>query len=226
VRNSRAIPGSRFFRYSRVSKINDESSLSQILKSHHLKIVEEERSLLLRLSDILHRIDASTDDVELIHDTILRIDEVFMVVIVGEFNAGKSTFLNSLLGNKYLRDGVLPTTDKINMIRYHGDRKTTIYSNSGGKPVLIEDFEDIYLPVPWLQHIMLVDTPGTNAIISRHELLTQHIVPRADLVLFVTSAERPLSESECLFLSKIREWGKKVTILTLLYELCLESLRT
>jgi len=37
-------------------------------------------------------------------------------------------------------------------------------------------------------------------------------VPRADLVLFVTSADRPLSESERVFLETIRQWGKKVAM--------------
>jgi len=55
-----------------------------------------------------------------------------------------------------------------------------------------------------------VDTPGTNAIIRRHQEITEEFVPRADLILFVTSADRPFSESERLFLHRIREWGKKI----------------
>lgn len=42
----------------------------------------------------------------------------------------------------------------------------------------------------------LVDTPGTNVILERQQRLTEEFVPRADLVLFVLSADRPLSESE------------------------------
>ena len=41
-----------------------------------------------------------------------------------------------------------------------------------------------------------MDTPGTNAIIRHHEELSRGFVPRSDLVLFVTSTERPLTESE------------------------------
>jgi small GTP-binding protein len=58
--------------------------------------------------------------------------------------------------------------------------------------------------------INIVDTPGTNAIIRRHQEITEEFVPRADLILFVTSADRPFSESERLFLQRIREWGKKI----------------
>src|SRR5690606_28755226 len=50
-------------------------------------------------------------------------------------------------------------------------------------------------------------------IIREHEALTQQFVPRADLVLFVTSADRPFSESEREFMAAIREWGKKIVII-------------
>ena len=51
-----------------------------------------------------------------------------------------------------------------------------------------------------------------NAITREHEALTQRFVPRADLILFVTSADRPFTESEHLFMDRILEWGKKVVI--------------
>ena len=70
----------------------------------------------------------------------------------------------------------------------------------------------VFLPVAWLQEISLVDTPGTNAVIQRHQEITEHFVPRSDLVLFVTSADRPFSESERAFLERIRQWGKKIVV--------------
>lgn len=42
----------------------------------------------------------------------------------------------------------------------------------------------------------IVDTPGTNVILQRQQRLTEEFVPRADLLLFVISADRPLTESE------------------------------
>jgi hypothetical protein len=75
-----------------------------------------------------------------------------------------------------------------------------------------EDVEDVRLPVEWLKQCCIVDTPGTNAIVARHEQLTQRIVPRADIVIFVTSADRPFSESERAFLQTIKQYHKKVVI--------------
>ena len=45
------------------------------------------------------------------------------------------------------------------------------------------DIEELRLPVPWLDELAIVDTPGTNAVVVAHEQLTKRIVPRADLVL-------------------------------------------
>jgi ribosomal protein L17 len=65
-------------------------------------------------------------------------------------------------------------------------------------------------PLPLLKQLNIVDSPGTNAIVRIHERLTDEFVPRSDLVLFTTSADRPLTESERLFLERILSWGKKV----------------
>ncbi|HEY6072684.1 MAG TPA: dynamin family protein, partial [Anaerolineales bacterium] len=65
-------------------------------------------------------------------------------------------------------------------------------------------------PLPLLKELNIVDTPGTNAIIRHHERLTNEFVPRSDLVLFITSADHPMTESERQFLERILQWGKKV----------------
>ena len=79
--------------------------------------------------------------------------------------------------------------------------------------VVNEQQHIVTLPVDWLSEISIVDTPGTNAIIRSHELITTQFVPRSDLVLFLTSADRPFTESERLFLERIRDWGKKIVII-------------
>ena len=61
--------------------------------------------------------------------------------------------------------------------------------------------------------INIVDTPGTNVILERQQRLTEEFVPRADLILFVISADRPFTESEVTFLKYIAKWDKKVVYL-------------
>ena len=177
--------------------------MQRILSAEQDKLIRRERSLLDDLRVLLVRLGAPDDDLAMLKRSLHQLDELFLLVIVGEFNAGKTAFLNALLGERLLTEGVLPTTSQIQVLRY-GAQKTEDIS---GDDVLV-----LHLPVEWLQEINLVDTPGTNAIIQRHQEITEHFVPRSDLVLFVTSADRPFSESERLLLERIREWGKKIVI--------------
>ena len=118
----------------------------------------------------------------------------FLLVVVGEFNAGKSAFINALLGQSVLKEGVTPTTTQVNILHY-GDTR--------GQEVIDENLHVITAPVPFLSEISIVDTPGTNAIIREHEEITSKFMPRSDLVFFITSADRPFTESERSFLEKI-----------------------
>ena len=123
---------------------------------------------------------------------------------MGEFNAGKSAFINALFGKQWLEVGVTPTTSRIQLLK----------SGPRFERVAFEAAVDVYTaPVELLEEINIVDTPGTNAIHREHEALTQEFVPRSDLVLFVTSVDRPFTESERAFMERIRDWGKKVIVI-------------
>jgi small GTP-binding protein len=173
-----------------------------LTKTQH-ELLAEELALLERLSKILEEYPAAPEDLEQIADAAEQLTSLFLLVVVGEFNSGKSAFINALVGGQVMPEGVTPTTSVINLLRY-GDTITETMLPSGV-------IERTY-PAPFLEEITVVDTPGTNAIIREHEVLTQRFVPRSDLVLFVTSADRPFTESERLFMEDIREWGKKIVV--------------
>lgn len=162
--------------------------------------------------EILRTADASAEDITLLQDTQARIEDLFLIVIAGEFNSGKSTLLNALLGYALLPSGVLPTTSKICIVRSQADISTATKSSKYFTSSLEDSIEERFVNVEWLDNVALVDTPGTNSINAHHEQLTKLIIPRADLVYFVTSAERPMSESERVFLSLIHTWGKKISV--------------
>lgn len=166
-------------------------------------IVAGVRSLLGELQVLLARLELPEADLQRVAVALAQIEELFLLVVVGEFNAGKTAFLNALLGGRHLDEGVLPTTTDINLIGF-GEARSLERRGEGTIRVS--------LPVPWLREVGLVDTPGTNAVIRRHQEITEDFVPRSDLVLFVTSADRPFTESERQFLGRIRAWGKKVVL--------------
>ena len=175
----------------------------RILDERREALVERERGLLERLISFLKDFGAPREDAELVRRALADLEEMFVLVIVGEFNSGKSAFVNALLGADIAEEGVTPTTDRITVLRYA--EEPVQRSRKDGV------FEMGY-PNEFLREISIVDTPGTNAIIRHHEELSRGFVPRSDLVLFVTSAERPLTESERGYLELIRDWGKKILL--------------
>lgn len=62
------------------------------------------------------------------------------------------------------------------------------------------------IPFALSKQMVIVDTPGTNVILQRQQRLTEEFVPRADLLVFVLSADRPLSESEVWYSCAILSW--------------------
>jgi small GTP-binding protein len=174
-----------------------------ILTDAQENLLKDSRNLLNDLRASLIQFGAAAEDHETLADSIRQLDELFLLVVVGEFNSGKSAFINALLGQKLLKEGVTPTTTQINVLKF---------GETQGRHVENENLHTLTAPVELLAELNIVDTPGTNAIIRQHETITQQFVPRSDLVLFVTSADRPFTESERLFLEKIRDWGKKVVI--------------
>src|ERR687897_196181 len=110
---------------------------------------------------------------------------------------------DALGGAEVMPEGVTPTTSVINLLRFGPEPAVTMQADG----VIVRES-----PAEFLDDITIVDTPGTNAIIREHEQLTQQFVPRSDMVLFVTSADRPFTESERAFMESIRDWGKKIVV--------------
>lgn len=177
----------------------------RLLSDQQQEVIEKEKLALESLLTALDKLEASKEDLELVRTGMGQLNGLFMLVVVGEFNSGKSSFLNAILGGKHLEEGVTPTTARIHVIR-HGPR-TDVSIDPTNK-----DLGVVRVPVDWLKEIQLVDTPGTNAIIRSHEQITEHFIPQSDMILFVTSCDRAFSESERLFLEKIEQWNKKVVV--------------
>ena len=156
----------------------------------------------------------------------------FHLVVVGEFNHGKTTFVNSLLGNGILPVGVTPTTAVIHHLEYAETPRAEVVFESGKKHEVpfdrIKQFavggdrasllggdhsqdgagDDVkYLEVGFpaellRERIVLVDTPGVNDLSLQRADITYSYIPRSDAVLFLLDAGQPLKESERVFLTE------------------------
>lgn len=162
------------------------------------------RDVLTELLACASSANMPSEQIDMLKETLQALEDSFLVVVVGEFNAGKSSFINALLNTDKLEEGVTPTTAQINLIRYGETESISPIENWG---------QMVKLPNDLLESVSFVDTPGTNAVITEHEVLTRWFLPRADMVLFITSADRPFSESENRFLHSIQDWGKKTVLI-------------
>lgn len=143
----------------------------------------------------------------------LNLEASFSVVVAGEFNAGKSTLINALLGFKLLESGALPTTDTITIVTSSSSSQQQQQSSSSSSSQLPLGVTLHNVPnVPILQDVTLIDTPGTNSAWIDHTERTLRLLPSADMILFVTSADRPFPQSERTLLAGIQSYRKSIVM--------------
>ncbi|KAK9847358.1 hypothetical protein WJX84_004848 [Apatococcus fuscideae] len=180
-----------------------QTGFGQVLDDAKGGLLDDERIFLFDASDLLQEVLPEMEETTMLDDALRQLDELFLLVIVGEFNSGKSSVINALLGSAFLDSGILPTTNEISVLKASTDGSDSTFRDQDG--VFVRQ-----LPADILREINIVDTPGTNVVLERQQRLTEEYVPRADLVIFVMSADRPFAESEVNFLRYIRKWGKKI----------------
>ncbi|GLV57390.1 dynamin [Dictyobacter sp. S3.2.2.5] len=175
-----------------------------ILQDRQRALLQQEKQLAIDLASCLENFEGGEPYEKTLRQVTASLDDLFLLVIVGEFNAGKSACINALLHNEVLEEGVIPTTHQVTILR-HGEEQS--------QHMLAQDILEMEYPAEFLRDISIVDTPGVNAILQEHQRLTEEFVPRSDLILFVTSTDRPFTQSEKSFMERIRAWGKKVIII-------------
>ncbi len=164
--------------------------------------------------------------------TKLKEDKINLVVL-GYFNRGKSTFINSLLGEDLLPTSIIPLTSVITLIKYGETFKIDVYfKNKTSREIDAKEIADyateegnphnqknverieISFPAPYLRNgIMVVDTPGFSSVYLSNTLITQNYLPEADVAMFLITADPPISQVEIEFLKEIKNFTNKIFIL-------------
>lgn len=155
-------------------------------------------------------------------------DRPLLVLVMGEFKTGKSTFINTLLGEDILKTDSAPATAVSSLIRYGDDKKVLLHYKDGSdgeypyenlgeitaegddsKQELRDRLEyvEIFYPSDMLKKINLVDTPGLNVHNDRHIENTENFKSTADVVLWVLNAARSATRSE---VAEIEALGKRL----------------
>jgi small GTP-binding protein len=157
-----------------------------------------------------------------------NLDQPLLVTVMGEFSSGKSSFVNAFIGADVAPTGITPTTATINVVRYGRERGGRIVTADGttlelGWDALMAhlraltpdaaraiDRVEILVPLPQLEKINIVDTPGLNSIQPEHEATARAFIAKADAVVWVFTASQGGKASEKKALASIREEGKRV----------------
>lgn len=167
---------------------------------------------------------------ETLHDHLEK--GLFSIVVVGEFSAGKSTFLNALMGDKYLPSFTNETTATVNFLRHknagqEGYGSAVYYKDrnrepqfSDAAPETIERFVstksdlhvadeidrvELFLDSKFLgDGVMLVDSPGLNGVAEGHKEITETQIEKSHACIFMFSAEQPGRKTDFEFLTHLR----------------------
>lgn len=158
-------------------------------------------------------------------------EDHFTLAVLGQFKRGKSSLMNAIIGQPLLPTGVLPLTSAITVLRF-GPQERLMIEHEGStvvSEVRISELAHyvtergnpgnrmrisraiIEIPSPFLRRgLEFVDTPGVGSAIEANTAITTAFLPQCDAVIFITSVDSPLSQTETEFLSRIREHVRKV----------------
>lgn len=151
------------------------------------------------------------------------IDNNFSIIVVGEFNGGKSTFINALLRKKLLPAKGLPTTAIITIIEDGQPEAIVYYKNKKVKNITIDEIQGfataltdegeeeaskiehmlIKYPCEYTKEgVKIIDTPGVEDLDKAREEITYEMIPKADAAILILDARRALKNSERIFLKE------------------------
>ncbi|SME23360.1 Bacterial dynamin-like protein [Bacillus mobilis] len=154
------------------------------------------------------------------------IENELTIMIVGEFKAGKSTFINALLGEKVLSSDVTPETAMVTKLVYGKKRKVIAHYLNGDSEVYDDAYfeqltaerdgkfkairhqlshVELQMPFEILKTFTIIDTPGLNANNEFHTKATERFLGRTDYAIFLFHAMNVGTATEIKWLKKFNE---------------------
>lgn len=155
------------------------------------------------------------------------------VAVLGQFKAGKSSLLNSLIGQNVLPVGAIPVTTAITRLQY-GENERALVRHFNGRitEVPLSDvveftaearnpgneknvaIVDIELPSLYkYPGLRLVDTPGLGSVYKYHQSASENWLPSVGTALLAVSSDRPLSEHDLMLIRELTSHTPNIILL-------------
>ncbi|MBN1322146.1 MAG: dynamin family protein [Thermoleophilia bacterium] len=158
---------------------------------------------------------------------------VVNVAVVGRFKAGKSSFLNEIVGREILPVDVLPATAVITQVS-HGptDRATVRYSDGREEEVALDELSEYVteagnpenvrqvaqvdvelVSLAAFRTVRFVDTPGLGSIFAETTKTSLQWLPDIGAAIVALTIDPPLAESDLRLLRDVLRFTPEVIIL-------------
>jgi ribosome biogenesis GTPase A len=192
----------------------------------------------LHIASLKRRID--------ICSALLKENPPIDAAILGQFKAGKSSFINGILGKQILPTGVVPVTTVITRLQYGPVERAFVtrfdgsrieipidtlaeFISEAGNPENVENVEVVDIDVPAMADypgLRLVDTPGMGSVFKTHMKTAQEWLPEVGAAIVAVSSDRPLSENDLELIRELSRHTPNVILLLTKVDLLLPDQRT
>jgi ribosome biogenesis GTPase A len=160
-------------------------------------------------------------------------NNVFNLVVLGQFKRGKTSLINALLGAEILPTAVVPLTSIATILKYGEELKINVYFNDNKvieiKPESLSEYVTekgnprneknvleviITYPSDYLKDgVRLIDTPGVGSIYQHNTDVAYQYLPKSDAALFLLSVDQPVGQAELDFLKDVKEYSNRIFFL-------------
>lgn len=160
-------------------------------------------------------------------------EELLNVAVLGRFKAGKSSFLNHVLGRPLLPIGVVPVTSVITEIEWGpAERIHVVYKDGrteaipaeqirhfvseNGNPENIKGVARVRAALPEMERyrgIRFVDTPGLESVFEHNTEASLDWLPNVGLALLAVGIDPPLSRRDLDLIRRLARFTPHIAIL-------------
>lgn len=196
---------------------------------------------LSRIRDLLQTIHEVCDRFQLVSlnrrleacEGILARNAPIDVAVLGQFKAGKSSFINSLIGQDVLPVGAIPVTTAITRLQYGPTERAVVrhfdgsaretpfsdiadFTSEAKNPGNEKNVDVVDIELPSLEHfagLRLVDTPGLGSVFKVHKSTSENWLPEVGAAVLAVSADRPLSEQDLALIHELTRHTPNIILL-------------